>query len=171
MLKVGKPTDVDGFENINFKALRSHNHKVHEFTLEDIPLMDPYDWISTFNIINKDTMKYEPIYHHLRRVFREYIWEVTKMDVDIVVVLKRKLILQPFPQPDDLEKLKVGFIKRDRWGVVYKINENGTVKICMLFLQDKHMYFIASLNIIHARVEAYKSKSAADVICVSDILN
>lgn len=63
-LKVRKPTIVDGFANINFKAFRGHNHEVHEFTLAYIPFMNSYDWITLLNIIAKDTMKYEPIYNH-----------------------------------------------------------------------------------------------------------
>lgn len=42
-LKVGKPTIVDGFTNVRFKAFRSHNHEIYVFSIVDIPFMNPYD--------------------------------------------------------------------------------------------------------------------------------
>ncbi|CAI9282883.1 unnamed protein product [Lactuca saligna] len=93
------------------------------------------------------------------------------MDVDIVVILKRKPILNPFLLPDDFGIFNVGFTERDRWGVIYKTKEDKIVKNCMLFLRDKHMYSIASLNRTLERFEAYKSNSVAYVKCVSDMIN
>lgn len=38
-----KNIDSDGFTNFSFKAFRGHNHEVHEFSLADIPFLNPYD--------------------------------------------------------------------------------------------------------------------------------
>lgn len=96
-MKVGKPIVVDGFTNITFIAFRSHNHEVHEFSLADIPFMNPYDWISLFNIVAEDVVKYEPIYQFFRSMIRAYILEVARMDIEIAYVIRRKPILKPFP--------------------------------------------------------------------------
>lgn len=53
-------------------------------------------------------------------MIRAYIQEISKMDVEISVVLKRVLILKPFPQLEGLEHLKDGYIQKDPLGVVYK---------------------------------------------------
>ena len=100
-----------------------------------------------------------------------YLLEVSKIDVDNIVVLKRKPILKPFLPPDNLGIFNVGFIERDRWGVIYKTKEDEILKNYMLFLRDKHMYSIDSLNRTLRRVEAYKSNSVADMKCISDMLN
>lgn len=111
-LKVGKPIGVDGFANVNLKAFRSHNIEVHELSLADIPFMNSYDWISLFNNISKDTMKYEPIFQFLIRMIWAYILEIAKMDVEVAAVHNQKPILKPFPVPDNVEKFKYGFIEK-----------------------------------------------------------
>lgn len=42
-LKVGFPVQTENFLNIQFKGFRGANHVVHEFTLADLPFMNPYD--------------------------------------------------------------------------------------------------------------------------------
>lgn len=67
-----------------------------------------------FNIIMKAVEKYEPIYHHLRKLIRCYILEMLKMHVEIASMLKKKPILKPFDQPVDIENLKVGSIAKEK---------------------------------------------------------
>lgn len=47
-LKVGLPIQIEKNFNIQFKGFRGANHVLHEFTLVDLPFMNPYDWISLF---------------------------------------------------------------------------------------------------------------------------
>lgn len=101
-MKVGKPVVVDGFASTIFKAFRCHNHEVHEFSLAYIPFMNPYDWILLVNIVTKDKVKYEPIYQFLKKTIRSYILEVSKIDIEIVAILKRTPILKPFPPPENV---------------------------------------------------------------------
>lgn len=51
------------------------------------------------------------------------------------------------------------FIEKDLWEVAYKMKENETMKHCMLFLRDKHLYSTANLNQILSRAEANKSNN------------
>lgn len=81
---------------------------------------------------------------------QEYFLEVAKMDVENVVVLKRKSILKSFPTPENVDKLKSGFIEKDLWGVACMMKENETVKSSMLFLRDKNLYFTTTLSQILA---------------------
>lgn len=69
-LKVGLLVQTEYFLNIQFKGFRGANYVLHEFTLADIPFMNPYDWISMFYIVAKDVKKYEPIYKHLKRMLK-----------------------------------------------------------------------------------------------------
>lgn len=98
-LKVGKPFEAEGFAKVSFKEYGGRKHEPFNFTLADLPIMNPYDWIILLNIISRDPMKYEPIYHILRRMIRGYIQEVSEMDIEISKVLDWKPILIPFPQP------------------------------------------------------------------------
>lgn len=65
-LKVGKIVGVNSFSNVHFRVIRGHNHKVDEFTLADLLIMNPFDQITIFNIFSNDTAKYEPICLHMK---------------------------------------------------------------------------------------------------------
>ncbi|CAI9293679.1 unnamed protein product [Lactuca saligna] len=117
----------DEFTNVAFKARRGVSHELFDFTLADLPLMNPYDWSIMFSILSKVKIKYEPIIQHLYIMIKTYIQEISKMDVEITTVLKIVPILKPFPEPEGSENLRVGFIQKYAWGVVYKANENGVL--------------------------------------------
>lgn len=61
-LKAGKPMAADGFTNVTLKVYKGHNQTLHELSLDDIPFLNPYDWISLFNIVAKIVVKHEPIF-------------------------------------------------------------------------------------------------------------
>lgn len=94
-LEVGKPMVVDVFTNVGLKVYRGHSQTLHELSLTDIPFLNPYDWISLFNIIVKDTVNYDPNFQFSWRMIRAYIIEIAKMDVQITTFLNRKPILKP----------------------------------------------------------------------------
>ena len=107
-LKVGLPEQTEDFPNIHFKGFWGSNHVLHEFSLADLPLMNPYDWISLFNIIAKDVKKYEPIFDHLKRMIKCYILEITKMDIKSAFVLNKRPIMKPFEEPEDIQHMQRG---------------------------------------------------------------
>ena len=80
------------------------------FHLADIPFLNHYDWISLFNIVAKDVVKYEPILQFLRRIIWAYILEIAKMDIEIANFCNRKPILKPFPVLDEVDQFQFGFI-------------------------------------------------------------
>lgn len=110
-MKVYAPILTKHFVNVKFKGFRGASHVEDEFTLADLPCMNPYDWIFLFLIFfSKDEQEYEPIVDHLKRMLIFYIHEVAKMDVEVASVLKKRLVLKPEEEPKDLNKLKLGKI-------------------------------------------------------------
>ncbi|CAI9287246.1 unnamed protein product [Lactuca saligna] len=113
--------------------------------------------------------KYEPIFEHLNRMIKCYILELAKMDVEIASILKRKLILKPFDQPQNIENIRGGLIDKEYWSIVYK-KEGEEIKNCMFFLRDKHLYPTSALNSILSRAKANKTNCVVDLKCVFDMI-
>lgn len=90
------PVQTEDFLNVQFKGFWGSNHVLHEFTLDGLPFMNPFDWISLFNIVAKDVKNYEPTYDHLKMIIKCYILDITTMDVEMAFVLKNRWILKPF---------------------------------------------------------------------------
>ncbi|CAI9295632.1 unnamed protein product [Lactuca saligna] len=87
-VKVTDPIEIDSFPNAKFKVVRGSASRVHEFTLADLPCLNPYDWIMLYNLLLKyGKKKYEPVIAHLKLMIVSYVQKVGKMDVKIVVVL------------------------------------------------------------------------------------
>lgn len=53
-VKVIGPIETDSFPNAHFKVARSSTSQVYEFTLADLPCMNPYDKIMLYNMLLKD---------------------------------------------------------------------------------------------------------------------
>lgn len=117
-----------------------------------------------------DVMKYDPVVQFLIWMLRAYILEITNTDVEIAIVLSRKLILKSFLVPDDVEKFKSVLIEKDPRGVSYKKKENDKVKHCMMHLRDKHLYSTKALNQIVVKAEVNKTISEGDVKCILDMI-
>ncbi|CAH1428714.1 unnamed protein product [Lactuca virosa] len=60
-VKVTGPIETDSFPNAKFKVARGSVIQVYEFTLADLPCLNPYDWIVLYNMLLKDKEKYEPV--------------------------------------------------------------------------------------------------------------
>ena len=134
-LKVGKPFDTKVLANVHFKGYMGVKHEQFDFTLADLPMMNPYNWIILLNIVSPDPMKYESIFKFLRRMIRGYIQEVSKMHGKIRELFNPRPILKPMEQLDDVESFKVGFIQKKPWGVVYKTSMNHEMKNCIMFFE------------------------------------
>lgn len=65
-VKVCSPVSAEDFVKVKFKGFRGSKKVINEFSLADLPFMNPFDWISLFNIFYKDAHKYEPIVAHLK---------------------------------------------------------------------------------------------------------
>lgn len=55
------------------------------------------------------------------------------MDVDIIVVLKKRSILKSNEQPEDIQQLKAGIIQMKNWSIVYKRKDSEVFQNCMFF--------------------------------------
>lgn len=139
-LKGGKSKGVEDFTNVHFKVVCGHNHEVDEFSLADLPMRNLFDWISILNIISNETGKYEPICSHIKRLIKAYIFEISKMDVEISYVLNKRHIIKHVDPSENHDSMKVGIIENENRGVVFQVKENVVPKKCMFCLRDKHLY-------------------------------
>ncbi|CAI9278050.1 unnamed protein product [Lactuca saligna] len=98
-LKVYSAMPIKDFMNIRLKGFVGVDRVLDEFTLADLPFMNPYHWISFFNIVVKDEKKYEPIIAHLRRMLICYILVIAKMDTKIALVLQKIPTMKPEEEP------------------------------------------------------------------------
>lgn len=76
---------------------------------------------------------------------------MAKINVEIASVLKRKPILTPSDQPQNIENIKGGLINKKHWSIVYKREEGEVIKNSMFFLKDKHLYSKNALKTIYLR--------------------
>ena len=106
-LKVSSAMPTEDFVNIRFKGFWGTYKALDEFTLADLPFMNPYDWISLFNIVMNDEKKYEPIVTHLKNMLICYVLEIAKIDVEIALVSQKKPILEPKEHHQDIKKMKL----------------------------------------------------------------
>lgn len=72
-VKVTGLIETNSFPNAKFKVVRGSASLVHEFTLADLPYLNPYDWIMLYNLLLKDEQKYEPVIAHLKLMIVSYI--------------------------------------------------------------------------------------------------
>lgn len=105
IVNVFGPIETESFLNVHFKAVRGSRNPVFEFTLTELPFLNPSDWISLFSLLLKDAHKFEPILEHWKWMLVSYILEIAKMDVEIIVALKKKPTMQPKETLKDLDKM------------------------------------------------------------------
>ncbi|CAI9284360.1 unnamed protein product [Lactuca saligna] len=65
VVKVKGPIETDRFPNAKFKVERGSASQCYEFTLANLPCLNPNEWLILYNMLLKDKMKYEPIMSHL----------------------------------------------------------------------------------------------------------
>ena len=94
-VKVIGPIETENFPNAKFKVVRGSARQAHQFTLADQPCLDHYNWIMLYNLLLRNGQKYEPVITHLKLMIVLYVQEVGKMDMEIVVVLRRKASVLP----------------------------------------------------------------------------
>lgn len=171
-VKVTCPIETDSFPNAKLKVVRGYASQVHEFTLVDLPCLNPYVWIMLYNLLVKDGQKYEPIISHLNLMIVLYVQEVGKMDVEIAVVLRRKPSVLPKEAPKGFEKLKLSKIYKEGWYVVFQARERNDAdfhKACF-FPPNKHLYTTSCLVYILDIVNKYKGNSKGERKCFSDMI-
>ena len=88
-VKVIGPIGTDNFPNAKFKVARGSTNQCYEFTLADLPCLNPNEWFILYNMLLKDKEKYEPVMSHLHIMIKSYIQEIGDMDVEVVAVLRK----------------------------------------------------------------------------------
>lgn len=164
--------ETDSFPNAKFKVVRGSTSQVYKFTLANLPCLNPYDWIILYNMMLKEKEKYESVMSHLEIMLQSYIQEVGEMDVEIVVVLRKKPSTIPKEAPKDFEKLKPEKIYKEGWFVVYQSSERTGAdfhKFCF-FLSDKHLNTTSLIEFILDLLTKFKGNSKEDLKCFSDMI-
>lgn len=170
VVKVYAMFPTEQFTNFKLKGFRGASRIVEDFTLVDLPCMNPNDWISLFPILSKDEVKYEPIVSHLKRMIVCYIHEVAKIDVEIAVVLKKRLVVDPIEETKDFQKRRLGKIKKKDQSVVYQRRSGDKVQKSLLFLFDKHLYSTTVLNHIMDLTVACKLNDVGELKGFGDMI-
>ncbi|CAI9259172.1 unnamed protein product [Lactuca saligna] len=146
VVKFCAPSLVEYFTNVKFRRFRVETCIEFDFTHADFPFMNLDDWISLFLILSKDEAKYAPIVSHLKTMRICYIHEVAKLDVEIVVVLMKRPIVDSKEELKDFQKRMLGKLKKADWSVVYQIRSSDKYQKSFFFLLDKHLYSSSALN-------------------------
>lgn len=101
-VKVVGPVRTESFLNAKLKTTRGSKSSGFEFSLANLPCLNPYDWITLLHFLMKYEKKYEPLVEHIKRMLVSYIYEVAKRDVEITSVLKRKPTVLPQASASDV---------------------------------------------------------------------
>ncbi|CAI9282163.1 unnamed protein product [Lactuca saligna] len=150
VVNVFRPVETESFINTRFKVARGATSFVFEFTLADFTYLNPFDWIYLLHLLLKYEQKFEPIVAHLKRMLVCYIQEIGKMYVEIATVLRKKPTVLPKEPLKDLDKMKLGRIRKDDWSMAFQIQENfdDNFHRVFFFLPDKHLYSTPCLEYI-----------------------
>ncbi|CAI9281888.1 unnamed protein product [Lactuca saligna] len=119
VVKVTRPIQNESFPNVGFNVARGSSSQACEFTLADLPCLNPRDWMVIYNILVRNKEKYEPVVSHLQLLIKSYIQEVGSMDVEIATVVRQKPSVVRKYVPKDIEKLNPGNIFKECWFIVY----------------------------------------------------
>ncbi|KAI3700353.1 hypothetical protein L2E82_44979 [Cichorium intybus] len=136
-----------------------------------LPFMNPFDWISVFNLLSKKPEKHEPLIKHLKRIIVSYIYEVLKLDLEVATRLNSKPLYKIHDPPSGFSHRKTGKIDNKHWNVVFSSREGGTVLRKVFYLVDKHLYRTTALEHILCIVnQKSASNSVGDKKCFTDML-
>ncbi|CAI9276573.1 unnamed protein product [Lactuca saligna] len=94
-----------GFVKAKSKVTRGSENVLHEFTYVDMSNRNPHNWIMLVKFLMLEEQKYEPILAHIKRMLVLYICEVAKLQIEIVVVLKRKPTINPIGRASDISEM------------------------------------------------------------------
>ncbi|CAI9299962.1 unnamed protein product [Lactuca saligna] len=118
--KVIGPIQTESFVNVKFKTTQGSANSIFEFSIVDLPCLNPYEWIMLMHLLMKEENKYEPIVDHIKRMLVSYIHEVAKIDVEIASVLQKKPTVLPEASEKIIEKMKLRRIEKDNWSVMFQ---------------------------------------------------
>nr|KAJ0215179.1 hypothetical protein LSAT_V11C300140950 [Lactuca sativa] len=171
-VKVTGLIETESFSNANFKVMRGSASQPYEFTLVDLPCLNPNEWMVIFNMLQKEKEVYEPVMSHLQLMIMSYIQEVRLMDVDIATVLKKKMSVVPKEAPKDFEKLKSGKIYKEGWFVVYtsRYRPGADRRKSYFYLKYKRLYSTSCLEFVLDMLTKFKGNNKDDVKCFTDMI-
>ncbi|KAI3505843.1 hypothetical protein L1887_28142 [Cichorium endivia] len=105
------PHVTSPFRNTIFLVRRGTDDEKDQFTMADLPFMNPFDWISLFNIL-KRRGDHDILHEHVKKLLMGYILEVSNLDVEVASVLNTVLKCSAEKPPSDLKRRHLGKIKK-----------------------------------------------------------
>ena len=86
------------------------------------------------------------------------------MDVEIVVVRRKKPTVQPKETLKDIDRMQKGKILKENWIMSYQQREKAGVNVqrCCVFLPGQHLYSTSCLEYVLGLSEACKENDVAD---------
>ncbi|CAI9302398.1 unnamed protein product [Lactuca saligna] len=72
-VKVTRLIETESFSNEKFKVGRGSSCQAYEFTLADLPCLNPHDWIVLYNMLLRAKEKYRPLMILLQLMIKSYI--------------------------------------------------------------------------------------------------
>ncbi|KAI3780421.1 hypothetical protein L2E82_10402 [Cichorium intybus] len=163
------PPVTSPFRNAIFLARRGSDDEKDEFTLADLPFMNPFDWVSLFNILSRRE-DHEILHEHVKKLLTGYILEVSNLDVEVASVLNSVPKCSAEKLPSDLKRRRLGKIKKDEWNVAYPSKEGKDSVKKIFYLRDKHLYRTPALKKILDLINKTKLNTENDKKCFNDML-
>ncbi|KAI3700155.1 hypothetical protein L2E82_44774 [Cichorium intybus] len=108
------PRVISPFKNAIFLARRGSDQEKDEFTLADLPFMNPFGWVSLFNILSR-AEEHEILAEHVKKLLMGYILEFAKLDVEVATVLDSTPECLAEKPPSDLNKRRLRKIGKKEW--------------------------------------------------------
>ncbi|KAI3494742.1 hypothetical protein L1887_40447 [Cichorium endivia] len=112
------PHVTSPFRNTIFLARRGSDDEKDQFTMADLPFMNPFDWVSLFSIL-KRRGDHEILHKHVKKLLMGYILEVSNLDVEVASVLNTVLKCSAEKPPSDLKRRRLRKIKKGDWNVAF----------------------------------------------------
>nr|KAJ0212498.1 hypothetical protein LSAT_V11C400221470 [Lactuca sativa] len=163
-MKVTGPIETESFPNAKLKVARGSTCQAYEFTLADLPCLNPHDWMIEGEVRTCGV---------LSCTFNQVIYPgIGMMDVDIATVLRQKPSVVPKEAPKDFEKFKPGKIYKEGWFMVYTSRDFQEANRCKLYfhLEDKHLFTTTCLEFISELVARFKDNNKDDVKCFTNVI-
>ncbi|KAI3510617.1 hypothetical protein L1887_17749 [Cichorium endivia] len=163
------PHVVSPFRNAKFFARRGSDEEKDEFTLADLPFMNPFDWVSLFNILSRRE-DHAILHEHVKKLLMGYILEISNLDVEVASVLNTVPKFSAEPPPSDINKRRFSKIKKGDGNVAYPSKEGSDSVKRIFYLRDKHLYRTPALKKILDLVNNTKLNTENDKRCFNDML-
>ncbi|KAL4568005.1 hypothetical protein LXL04_023605 [Taraxacum kok-saghyz] len=152
----------NAFYNWEFDITRGTEKVKSTFTFAELPLMNPSDWITIYQIM---VLKHEDYCKPHIKVFKllmqNYLFEMGRFDI-VAADLMKQIPKKVEPTYYDYGLNSDGLVTNDPWGVVIKVTVNDIVKFGHLMMTDLYTLPPNHLRLVKQKVVAQNRNSEHD---------